>query len=198
MYNSLTNRLSCETLIHLSVELEMTDKKIAKLYGVDRTSIVHMRKRYNIPARLGLGRKGELFVLEQLQAFGFEVEDLNIKDKLASYDILVNNEVRIEVKTSSANAKDGNYRFALSEQITNGNITGKNRIFLDDGRTRKLYRKTCDYMVFVCWDSKSVFIVPSDKIPDTQGNVGISENTKRFRHYKNNWESLKGLVRIGV
>ena len=190
MNQPLHKRLTKDVLLHLFTEMEMTDKAIAKRYGADRTAIVHLRKDYGIPNRMTVGRKGELFALNKLRQYGFDVQDMNEHSSLAPFDILLNGDIRIDVKTSSRNAKKGNYNFSFSEKATNGNKVGANRVKLKSGRTRKLYRNSCDVMLFVCWECKSVYLIPSADIPDFQSTIKLSAGTKRYAKYKDNYEIL--------
>lgn len=190
MNQPLHKRLTKEVLLHLFTELELTDKEIGKRYGTDRTSITHLRKDYGIPNKMTVGRLGELYALRRLKEYGFDALDMNITDSLASFDILLDGHLRVEVKTSSMNKKKANYNFSFSEKASNGNKLSENRVRLKSGRTRKLYRKSCDVLLLVCWDCKSVYLIPSADIPDYQSTIKLSAGTKRYAKYKDNWELL--------
>lgn len=190
MSQPLHKRLTKEVLLHLFTELELTDKEIGKRYGTDRTSITHLRKDYGIPNKMTVGRAGELYAIRRLQEIGLDALDMNIANRLAPFDILLDGHLRVEVKTSSMNKKKSTYNFSLSECASNGYKVGTNRIRLKSGRTRKLYSKSCDVLLLVCWDNKNVYLIPSGDIPDHQTNVKISACTKRYAKYKDNWEVL--------
>ena len=196
MSQPLHKRLTKEVLLHLFTELEMTDKEIGKRYGTDRTAITHLRKDYDIPNKMTLGRMGELYALRRLRELGFDALDMNIENSLAPFDILLDGNLRVEVKTSSMNKNKFTYNFSLSACASNGYKVGANRIRLKSGRTRKLYSKSCDVLLLVCWDNKTVFLIPSGDIPDHQSGVKISAGTKRYAKYKDNWQifNLSALV----
>lgn len=188
MNQPLHKRLPKDILLHLFTELDMTDKEIGKRYQADRTAITHLRKDYGIPNKMTVGRMGELYAIRRLQEFGFEVLDMNINNSLAPFDILLDGNIRVEVKTSSMNKKKFTYNFSLSACASNGNKIGANRIRLKSGRTRKLYSKSCEVLLLVCWDNKDVYLIPSGDIPDHQTNVKLSPGTKRYAKYKDNWQ----------
>lgn len=188
MNQPLHKRLPKDILLHLFTELDLTDKEIGKRYQADRTAITHLRKDYGIPNKMTVGRMGELYAIRRLQEFGFNVLDMNINNSLAPFDILLDGNIRVEVKTSSINKKKANYNFSFSEKASNGNKLGVNRVRLKSGRTRKLYSKSCDVLLLICWDCKSVYLIPSGDIPDYQSTLKLSAGTKRYAKYKDNWK----------
>jgi hypothetical protein len=175
-----------------------TDKEIASEFGVDRTYIVHARKYYNIPKRKSTGEIGESLAINELEKQGFSVMNMNNIVKTFPFDLLVNHYERLEIKSSTLGSIDNNarYTFCLSEKPENNNIESKYRIKLPNGRTRKLYRKTCDFLIFTCLSTEpKYYIVPSNVIPDKQGVISIPEvhdESFKFHKYKNNWHLLMG------
>ncbi|WP_258831478.1 hypothetical protein [Peribacillus frigoritolerans] len=135
-------------LRRLYTDLHKTDIEIAEFFGVDRTTIVHMRKSHNITSRKTIGEIGEEMVVKELKSRGYLVRNMNDEDKLHPFDLLVNENLRIEVKSSTL-SKDNGFTFSLSEKPSNKNVESENRIRLASGRTKKLFRKTCDLMIFV-------------------------------------------------
>lgn len=188
---TVLNRLLLEKLY---VELGKTDKEIANFFEVDRTAIVHARKDYSIKTRETIGRKAELIVLEKLKTLG-HVKDMNKVDNLHGYDILFNKKIRIDVKSS--NEHKNRFAFSLSEKAANENIISETRIRLNNGRTKKLFHKTCDYLIFVGFSlsgKERIWIIPSDKIPVKRGTIYISRtdlSKDKYGPYEDNWEQLK-------
>lgn len=187
----LHKRLPKETLLHLYTELEMTDRVIAERYITHRSAVTHLRKEYGIPARMSIGRRGELLALAKFEKLGFDVRDMNQADKLATFDILLDGEIRIEVKTSGDH--DGRGVFSLSDQRTNGNKVSDTRIRLSNGRTKKLYSKTADFFLFVYIERKgtSFYLIPSDELPETMQILAIPSGGGKYWKYQNKWQLLK-------
>lgn len=178
---------------------EKTDKEIAAEFGVDRTCVVHSRKKHGIPARKKTGEIGELETLRKLEKLGYSVTNMKRFSKIYPYDLRINNSLKVEVKSSELLFTKGYpfYVFSFSEKPENGNIESQHRIRLPSGRTRKLFRKTCDFIILACL-SKGIatdfYIIPSDKIPDTLGTLSISlsnESKSEYFKFKNNWGLLE-------
>lgn len=181
------------TIRYLSTDLGMSDKNIADLFKVTRSTISHYRRNHGIFKPNTLGRKGELAALRRLNKLGFRARDMNEIEKSYPYDILVNQKIRIEVKTSTLN--NGNtYLFTLTDKQTNGNIESENRITLSSGRTRKLYDQTADYFVLVGVDDDGLdfWVIPTDEIDRNEVNIICSIKSNKYADYKNNFDSLKG------
>lgn len=187
-------------LRRLYAEMGRTDTEIADFFGVDRTSIVHMRKRHHVTSRKTVGEIGEELVIKELLDRGYFVEDMNEVDKLHIYDLLVNKIMRIEVKTATL-GKSNRFVFSLSEKKGNDNVESDTRIRLGNGRTRKLYRKTCDLMVFVGLLNNGenyFFLVDPKSIPDSLGVMNVPANPKSKSKHKlemGNWGLLEEKLR---
>lgn len=179
-------------LNHLYIKRGLSDLEISSFIGVDRTAIVKLRQSFNIASRKSLGEVGEEYVEEQLRNRGFEVLNMNSKTKTSIFDLLANNEIRIEVKTASIT--NGSFYFSLSNKEDCQQIESDFRIRLPNGRTRKLYRKTCDFIVCVGVrnDEFYPFIIPSGEINDTTQGIRISlaMNTKYGKRFES-WEQIK-------
>ena len=177
---------------YLSIELGMSDKNIAKLFEVTRSSIAHFRRHHGIFKQDSIGRKGELAVLRRLNKLGFRARDMNEIDKSYPYDVLVNQKIKIEVKTATL-SDDKRFVFALSDKPSNGNIESENRIVLPSGRTRKLYERTADYFVLVGIDEDGLdfWIMPTNAIAKNQYCITCTNNSHKYEKYKNNFDILR-------
>lgn len=189
---SIKSALSKNALLHLSTRMNRTDMQISEFYGVDRTYISHIRADYGIPNKMTLGRRGELEAMKVLEEKGFRVSDMNLIDSQASYDILLNGSIRLDVKSASFKEEKNSFTFALSEKRENGCKPGENRIRLKSGRTKKIFSKTCDFLVFVGFKDNipSFYIVPSDELDETKGTLYFKIDNPHFRKYKNNWQQF--------
>ena len=179
-------------LKRLYVDLKKSDNEIASLLGLNRRTIAQARKRFGIKTRLSVGRKGEVEALRKLERLGFHVLDMNNIDKLSEFDILVNDNLKIEVK--SASEHKGQFKYVLTEKSEVGCVVSDKRIRLPNGRTRKLYSKTCDFLLLVGFpkDKEPLFwIIPSKDIPDDLQTISISTPKKgKYAQYLNRFDLL--------
>lgn len=179
-------------LKRLYVDLGKSDNEIASLLGLERATITNARKRFGIKARLSVGRKGEMAALRKLENLGFNTLDMNKIDKLSEFDILVDDNLKIEVK--SASEHKGKFKYVLSEKSEDGLVVSDKRIRLSNGRTRKLYSKTCDFLLLVGFpkDKEPLFwIIPSKDIPDDLQTISISTPEKgKYAQYLNRFDLL--------
>lgn len=191
---SIKSALSKNALLHLSTRMNRTDMQISEFYGIDRTYISHIRADYGIPNKMTLGRRGELEVIKVLEEKGFHVTDMNLHDSQASYDVLVNGSIRLDVKSATFKETAKRFTFALSEKKELGCKTGENRIRLKSGRTKKIFANTCDYLVFVGFKNNipSFYIVPSVDLDETKGVLNINPDGSEFQKYKNRWRQFDG------
>lgn len=170
-----------------------TDREIAQFLEIDRTSVVHFRKRNGIPSRISTGEIGELLAADKLQELGFLVYNMNEADRLHPFDLLVDKEIEVEVKSSMIGENE-RFNFILSEKPENQNIISDDRIRLKNGRTKKLYRKTCDFIMFVGIRPEKdpvFYLMPSNVIPDELGTISIGTKTSKYSAYKSAWHLLK-------
>ncbi|MBS4173498.1 hypothetical protein [Bacillus sp. FJAT-49736] len=184
------------SLRRLYVDLRKTDSEIANFFGTDRTAIVHLRKRYGIHTRKTTGEIGEEMVEKELRSRGYSVKNMNEEDKLHPFDLLLEGNLRIEVK-SAVLGKHGYFPFALSEKSANDNIESDIRIRLKNGRTRKLFRKTCDVIVFVGLEPNGdchFFIYDSNDIKDHSQMLNMPLDPFSKSHHNNHredWDLIK-------
>lgn len=181
-----------DLLQHLYVSRGLSDREIANFIGVDRSHVSYLRRSFGISTRTSLGEIGEKYAKSKLEKLGFYVENMNEFDKNSPFDLRLDNRIRIEIKSTSC--INGSFKFQLSEKIENENIVSENRIRLPNGRTKKIFRKTCDYLIFVCIHEKKAFslIIPSRDLSDTLQTLSfpISKDSK-YKKYLNNWSQIK-------
>lgn len=179
-------------LKRLYVDLEKSDNEIASFLGLNRTTVVRARERFGIKARLSVGRKGEIAALRELDKLGFRALDMNEIDKLSEFDILVNDNLKIEVKSASEHR--GRFCYVLSEKPEIGHVVSDKRIRLPSGRTRKLYSKTCDFLLLVGLSkdkAPSFWIIPSKDIPDDLQTLSVSISKRgKYAKYFNRFDLL--------
>lgn len=177
----------------LYVEDSFSDSEIANMIGVSRSYISHLRRQFNIPTRVGTGRIGEVIAMLQLLSEGFSVKDLNATNKTASYDVLVDGSIRVDVKTAKISSK-GRFVFSMANKSEGDHINTK-KIKTSSGRLLKDYSKSCDYLMFVCLrENPQIFIIPSsEEIVKMKSTINIkSDSDRKFDAFKNNWSMLKG------
>jgi hypothetical protein len=179
-------------LKHLYHKRGLSDLEIANFIGVDRTNVVHLRRAYEIAARKGIGEIGENYVEGKLKRDGHVVRNMNNDDKTALFDLLVDDLIRIEVKTS--NDINGRFHFTLTNKPECEHVESDHRIILSNGRSKKLYRKTCDYIVCLGVKGKRVYpyVIPSSVIPDRLQNIVINPSrSHKYSEYFQKWKQIK-------
>lgn len=175
---------------YLSIELGKSDKEIGDFLGVHRSNITHYRKNNNIPKPTTVGRQGELAVISRLRKLDFEVEDLNLIDKSSRYDLLVNEKLKIEVK-SSKRGRDGRFRFSFANKCENQCKTSESVLRLKNGKTVKNYQKFADYFIFVGIDDDvyHFWVIPTNLIKVGQQNLTLNDTYRPM--FKNNFALLR-------
>jgi hypothetical protein len=144
-----------------------------------------------------IGHMGEMYVLYKLFLFGIRAIQLH---DMFDYDLLTQEDIKIEVKTSSivldkdkrkVNYKREIYHF-LNYKRTLNYIKGKKFEYIDDFRIRK-----CDFYILLCLDEsqevESVYIVPNDVIHNRK-LITIPRFPKNDKfmltQFKNNWNLI--------
>lgn len=184
--------IDAKALKFLYHDLQKTDREIAEFLTVDRTTIVKLRKRYGIESRETVGEIGEEKAEQILRKKGFQVKNMNDEDKLSPYDLLVDGKHRIDVKTAMF-SENHRFTFGISEQAKRGTVPSDTRIMLPNGRMRKDFSKTCDFLLFVCIKPRTTkyYLIPSDEFPAHISTFNISDNDRKYAMYRNNWDTLK-------
>lgn len=180
------------------VERGWTDRQIAEFYNIGRTAVVHFRKKYGIKRKLSTGRLGELIAIKKLQEVGYKVEDMNLKNKTASYDLLVNDDIRVEVKSASLSDERNTYQFILTNPPRSNCIESSIRTVLNNGRSLKHYEKTCDIMMFVGITEKLIWILPSKIMESRIGTVTLHTRRTRYAGYLNNFEEIEKALKLSA
>ncbi len=155
-----------------------TDSQIAKDEKVSRTAICHRRRYHKIPNRITTGRIGELKAIQLFEGFGFDVIDMNLVDKTASYDLLIDGHIRIDVKSASL-SYDGTYKFQLTNKLSDG---CKHRRV--STRTKKDYEKSCDFILFVCLDDDNYYLQESAELNESIITQSIVRSTVKYLENK--------------
>lgn len=147
-----------------------------------------------------IGYLGECYVILELAKKGIFAQKVY---DLFDFDLLVNQGIKVEVKTSSMNQiknsirKNGDYKLANIWQFRNyenqNYENGKVKRPTKKGRNRQ-----CDYYIFVCLDKLSnplkYFIVPSNII-NTKECITIRCEPKKpyeLSIFENRWDLLIG------
>ncbi|UXU77322.1 hypothetical protein MUA27_10630 [Mammaliicoccus sciuri] len=180
------------------VERGWTDRQIAEFYNIGRTAVVHFRKKYGIKRKLSTGRLGELIAIKKLQEVGYKVEDMNLKNKTASYDLLVNDDIRVEVKSASLSDERNTYQFILTNPPISNCIESNIRTVLNNGRSLKHYEKTCDIMMFVGITENLIWILPSKVMESRIGTVTLHTRRTRYAGYLNNFEEIEKALELSA
>ncbi|PGK51127.1 hypothetical protein CN918_25395 [Priestia megaterium] len=192
--------LSKEMLFHMYVVQEMSDEEISKYTGTSSLTISYFRRIHGIKRtnKKNLHFSHEL-VASQLRVFGHEVQIIEDKSDDKSFDLLVNNKTRVEVIYSTAiehNAhEEALYRFLLYSTKRYVDPTSQLYIPISKGHFRKLFRETCDILVFVGHHKeKNVYhfwVMPSFILRDNQRSLGlyIDANTNnKYSKYEDAWD----------
>lgn len=155
-----------------------TDSQIAKDEKVSRTAICHRRRYHKIPNRITTGRIGELKAIQLFKGFSFDVIDMNLIDKTASYDLLIDGHIRIDVKSASLSS-DKKYNFQLTNKLSDG---CKHRRL--STRTKKDYEKSCDFILFVCLDDDNYYLQESAELNESIITQSIGRSTVKYLENK--------------
>ncbi|MEC2463842.1 hypothetical protein P9X10_02845 [Bacillus cereus] len=171
-----------------------TDRQIAEENGVDRTRISQLRKQWGISTRPTVFDKGVKDVIEQLELRGFKVQNVKKEDKTANYDLLLNDKIKVEVRTSATIDRNRQH-FRLVEQASSGVVESDIRIKLKNGHFRKLFRRTCDYIIFVGYEEGNInyWVMRSSTVTDTIQNLGLNISplvTSKFDVCRDAWHTI--------
>lgn len=126
-------------------------------------------KQSKCTTRIGL--EGELKIKELLENKGYKVEKMSVKHP---YDLLVNDDVKIDVKFSNK------YKGKFGEYFT-FNLEKSN--------------PTCDLYIFICSEEsyEKILIIPSKLLHQTQ--ISVSDNSK-YNIYENRWDYIEQFDRF--
>lgn len=186
------------TVRNLVYERKWTDQQIADFFNVTRSYIVHFRKINGIQREMTIGRKGELLAIKKLKEQGYEVKDMNLIDKTTPYDLLVNNEIRIEVKTASLSKGRNSYLFSLANPPRSNCIESDTRTILKSGKSLKYYEKTCDIMMFVGITEGLFWILPSKLMKKRICTVNLHTRRSRYIDYLDNFKEIEKALELSA
>ena len=118
----------------------------------------------------GIGKRGEEIAIELLKNKGYLVK--NVSEKNFPYDLLVNDNIKIDVKLSKMHKNsNGNYYTC--------NLNKRN--------------PTCDIYIIICekdnLDIDKILIIPSVYLHKTQLSIG--EYKSRYNKYKDRWDFIE-------
>jgi hypothetical protein len=115
-----------------------------------------------------IGQIGEYFIKELLENKGYIVEKMSLKHP---YDLLVNENVKIDVKTSNIyNSSKGWSSYSFNLEKSN---------------------PTCDIYTFICMKNKKpnkILVIPSKFLHQTQ--LCITNNESKYDSYKDKWSYI--------
>ncbi|MEC2463845.1 hypothetical protein P9X10_02860 [Bacillus cereus] len=176
-----------------------TDKEIAKLKGMQRESVSRLRKRLGIQTRPTLSEQALQDVVSKLETLGFTVENVKEDNKTATYDLLLNNRIKIDVRSSSCTeGKRNRIYFRLDEKEETGVVESDTRIKLKSGKYRKLFRKTCDYIIFVGYEGANInfWIMESSDLPDELQTIRLINDKvtdSKYSIYRDAWHRIQDI-----
>lgn len=165
-----------------------SDTQIAKIFNVHRTAIVKFRKDHLISTRESTGGIGEREAIKMLVKLGLHVQDMNKSlSKTHHFDLLVNEKIRIDVKSAFAHKK--RWSFVLTQKDGTGIKESPNYCQLPNGRWKKNFNNSCDFLILCGLRSKetSFFIVPSKLIVPNTINIP-TDRLNRWSSYEGRWE----------
>ncbi|MFV1457264.1 hypothetical protein [Bacillus mycoides] len=138
------------------------------------------------------------YVVLELQKRGHHVENMWDTCEVPLFDILVDGELKLDV--FGASSLSGSYAFSIKTNRRGkfAKLDGAYKIHLKNGDIRKLYRLTCDVMMFVgeCKGSHQTWLVDSAVFSDTLKLVRFVKSVKG--KYKDNYEDWELIERRKV
>lgn len=180
-------KIDLEKLIELK-EKKFTDREAAEYFHCDRTAISQLRKKHDIPGAQSFMTTVR-YVADKLTSMGFNVQNMKEDNKNYPYDLLVNGK-KIDVTGAKAD-KRGAYKFTLCDGSHTGVVESETRVKLPGGKMRKLFRKTCDYIICVGIDEKMCWVIDSNHLPDTLVTLALVYNpTSKYYPYFEAWHKL--------
>lgn len=182
------------TLRRLYIDEKRTDKQISEMFNLDRTYIVHLRKRYGIAHENKLAKvvRG---IESHLKQLGFDVENLYEHNRISDIDLLISGNIRIDVMRGTL--YEGKFYCSLTSKEGNRHIESETRFQLKNGRFRKRYDLTCDYLICCGVDGNGThyWVIPSCDIPETLQSICLNPNspTSKYAVYEEAWHLISGV-----
>ncbi|MBE7114544.1 hypothetical protein FT641_18005 [Bacillus paranthracis] len=134
------------------------------------------------------------YVVSELKKRGYHVQNMWDTDDLPLFDILVDGELRIQV--FGASSLGGSYAFSIKTS-RRGKFAGleeKYKLHFENGDIRKLYRLTCDIMVFVgeCKGECQTWLVDSHVFSDTVKLIRFVKSIKgKYKDNYDDWDLIE-------
>ena len=195
--------LTTDELRFLHVDKNLSDAEIARMYGVTRSTITRRRIYHKIHRENAFNGFDYALkaTIQHLTFHGYTVENQKVIDKFSPFDLLVDNHIKIKVFYSSLyklspKYKRRSYTFSFTSKAANGNIESETRIKLRNGRFRRLYRLTCDYIVCMGHHREAndfeFWIIPSVDVPDELQALKLTAGgrSSKYLKYEKAWELL--------
>ena len=142
--------------------------KIAKTGGINKWA-----KKLNlkiIKSETRIGKRGEKIIEEILKTKGYDVK--NVSEKKFPYDLIVNNDIKIDVKLSHL-------------------YKGCNGNFYSCNLEKKI--PTCDLYIIICENDdmsiNKILIIPSKFLHITQLSIGEIES--KYNKYIDRWDYIE-------
>ncbi|MBE7114542.1 hypothetical protein FT641_18015 [Bacillus paranthracis] len=187
--------LTKETLVDMYVRKGMAASEIESSLGLKRNQVFRKMKKFNIEPRVTTHDAAVDYVMSELSDRGFVATNVRREDSSCEFDILLDGKIRVQVLSASKIDLHGAFRFALSESNRTGKYPQKqNKLLLRNGRIRKIYRKTCEYLIVVGMDAgqKYIWVIPSNEVSDTLQTLRTpTSEVSKYNKYYEDWNRLR-------
>ncbi|MEC2463843.1 hypothetical protein P9X10_02850 [Bacillus cereus] len=192
--NKQGKMLTKEQLHQLYVVEGLSDNKIAELLGVMQGTVTNSRALYGIETRESITSQSIPYVVGVLNKLGFKVENLREQNTNSYYDLLLNDSIRIDIRTKES-IYDEKFMFDLRDKQGANYNDSSIRLQLSGNRTKRNIHITCDYLICVGFmnNKPKCWVIPSkDLKPDLQA-IGIRPlaNKSKYHKYEEAWDLLK-------
>ncbi|MED3013804.1 hypothetical protein P4359_33010, partial [Bacillus thuringiensis] len=174
----------------------LTDKQIAEQIGITSSHVSYLRKSRGIETRPTIVAKSIPYVESVLTKLGFQVTNIREIKYNATHDLLLNDKIRIDVRTTeSLQRNNTELKFKLLDSDDSNLKTSDIRFRVSSGRTKRDLHLTCEYIICVGYlnEKPHCWVIPSkDLRKDLQG-ISISpyaENSK-YEIYAEAWNLIK-------
>ncbi|MEC2463841.1 hypothetical protein P9X10_02840 [Bacillus cereus] len=186
-------KITEDVLRDLYEEQDKSDREIAIMFGMTKSNVTYYRRKWGISGKATISDKALEDVCKELKSLGLTVENKKKSNSSSLYDILVNDKVKLEVR-STETLKEDTFRFKLLDKESSSFEESEVRLQLKNGRTKKNLRNTCDFIILVGY-IKSVphfWVIPSKDLKDTLYSVSIRpySDSSKYNIYKDSWHII--------
>ncbi|MED3012885.1 hypothetical protein P4359_28225 [Bacillus thuringiensis] len=193
------DKLTEDLLRELYIEKGMSDREIGDLYGVTRANISYHRKKWGIEGKPSLSKKAIQDVQNKLDSLGFVVENMKKKNTHHIFDLLVENTIRLDIRSTETLQED-TFRFKLLDSDNSCLLESDNRLQLKNGRTKKILRNTCDFVILVGYlkGVANFWVIPSRNLKDDLNGISIRpySDSSKYLDYKDSWGSIRQTIKF--